>query len=175
MKRYIVGEGHGNYLILVDDKNEVTAIDRPGNAVDITDPRLLQAVLYSLDFHKEQYEFVELELSSLRSQVDYYQRNEHKCAMYHMIEDRAREVLLRYPQLAETFKIEDRGWNFYDKNGDIVDHYLPFLNTFHQAFQNMCEAYDIGNMYVKLTSVYDSSRPSDDQFVMIVSEYRQEI
>ena len=175
MRTHILGEistnTSGDYMISVDDDDKVTVIDRNNNHIDVTEDKLICALLYTLEFHKEQHDFGELELTSLRNQVEHYQNNEHKFVAYQTIEDRAREVMLRYPQWVEGFKLTNRSWNFYDSDGKIIDHTLPFLNTFHRTFQELCSAYDIGDMYVRLTPVHDISKPADDQFVMIIGEY----
>lgn len=83
---------------------------------------------------------------------------QYEQSIHHTLELCAREVLLRNPTVVESFILKNRGWNFYDKEGKIINHNLPMFNLFHETFRHITKTYDIGNIYIKLELIRDISK-----------------
>ncbi len=72
MRTYAIGEREGEYLIVIDNDNKVTVVDRENNRIDVTDDNMIRALLYTLEFYKEQHEFAGLRIESLENEIHYH-------------------------------------------------------------------------------------------------------
>ena len=74
MRSHIIGEithNHcGDYNVIIDNDDNVTIVDRDHNRQTVTNDKLIRALLYTLEFYKEQHEFANLQITSLLDTIE---------------------------------------------------------------------------------------------------------